>query len=60
MAETTLASNDFDGRAEASTQDEMRQVSSVPDAPEIEMVFSELKEFKVGELSRLCISKDFF
>lgn len=27
---------------------------------ELEQAFTELKEFKVGELSRLCISRDFF
>lgn len=61
MANMTLAASDgLAQRAEAITQDEMQQTSSVPEVTEIELIFSELKDFKVGELSRLCISRDFF
>ncbi len=60
MARMTLESDDLAQRTEAITRNEMRLISPVSDVTEIELVFSELKDFKVGELSRLCISRDFF
>jgi len=42
------------------TAPEGHEAPSAVETRQLEEVFADLKDFEVGELSRLCISKDYF